>query len=93
VPCTEDLDSSKWQKKYDQLPHAFVRAIDNETPREIASRVNQDVDVLVEINSIHFPGLHADARLIEGTLSPCLLSKIYSFTQSFIRIKQTQVPS
>ena len=57
-----------WQKKYDQLPHAFVRAIDNETPREIASRVNLDVDVLVELNSIQYDGLYADARLMEGTV-------------------------
>ena len=45
-----------------------VRAIDNETPREIASRVNLDVNVLVELNSVQYDGLYADAKLMEGTV-------------------------
>ena len=43
------------------------RALDNETPNQIAKKFNVDVQTLIEANSKRFKGFKANSRLIENT--------------------------
>ncbi len=43
------------------------RALDNETPNQIAKKFNVDVQTLIEANSKRFKGFRANSKLIENT--------------------------
>ena len=46
---------------------AFVRSLDNETPRQISRKLKIDLKTLVAMNRLKYPGLHANARLMQDT--------------------------
>jgi hypothetical protein len=57
------------KKKHNEMEQtfAFVRALDNETPREIARKLNVDLKTLIAMNRFKYSGIFANAKLMKDT--------------------------
>jgi len=58
--------ASKTSRRLFQIS-PFVLADDNETPRQIAARIGEDVRTILDMNDRRINGLRRDSKLIEGT--------------------------
>jgi len=60
--CHECVKRKAWEKR------ATCAAEDNETPRQVANRLNIDLALLVSFNKRRYKGFTSNAKLQEGTL-------------------------